>query len=300
MLARIARGLRIAWRLVVATVDAWYTDHASLMAAALAFYSLISIAPLLILVLAAASAIWGPHEVQENVAAGLAVVLGGAAADFLRNLIGRAAREGSAFTATVVGAVVVLYGSTRVFAELQRALRAVWRNPEETPEGFQFLRYLSQHLLSFGLVIGAGILWVMGMVGSTVLTVVDRWLRGAVPTSAGLNLAPLIHLGASVVLLTGAVSLIYRLFSEGRATWRDVWPGSVLTALLLTLGQKLIGAYLGKMMSNSVYGVAGSAIVVVFWFYYSWLIFFLGAEFTKVWATERRVIRERYGSTTSS
>lgn len=292
MVSWITRGLRVGWRLLVATVEAWFVDHASLMAAALSFYSLISIAPLLIIVLYVSSFVLGPQQVQQGVASGVAVLLGDAAAQVLGSLIERAAVQGAGWMATAVGTAIVLYGSMRVFAELQRALRVVWRNPEETPSGFRLLQYLSTHLFSFLLVIGAGLLWLLGIVGSTALSAVARWLREKVPASAGLELATLIHGAASVLLLSAALALIYRLFSEGRATWRDVWPGAVLTAVLLTVGQKLIGYYLANQMARSVYGVAGSAIAVVFWFYYSWLIFFLGAEFTKVWATERQRIRQ--------
>jgi len=282
MLGTSFRVLRRLRELLVETVNAWQRDHASLMAAALSFYTMISLAPMLIIVLSVASLWFGPEEVHARVSRGAAVLLGTQGAALLDSVGDGARLRGGGITATLVSIGIVIYGSTRVFGELQRALAVVWRRPDIPYEGFHPLRWLRVHLVSFLMVIGAGVLWLAGVVSSAVISGLGAWMTDQIALPDGLVLARYVQPIASVLLLTVALAPLFRFFSQGRACWSESWLGAVLTAVMMTAGQKLIGMYLGYRTISSVYGAAGSLIVVVFWLHYSWMMFLLGAELTKV------------------
>ncbi len=289
----LARGVALAWD----------QTHASFMAAALAFYSLISIAPLMILLLFAAGSVFGPEEVQRNVLRGLEPIVGAQGAELLRGLSASAYSQGQRWVASLIGLSVIAYGSARVFLELQRALHVIFHDPQQPRQvwtGPLWLRiaraalfWIRTQLLSFVMVLGVGVLWFVGIVSSTAISAVGAWVGDHVPET--LRFASLIHLVASTVLLTLTVGLVYRYLPLRRPRWHQVWPGALLTAVMLTGGQKVIGTYLGYKTITSVYGAAGSVVLVIFWFYYSWLVFFLGAVFTRVYALRARA-RHKAGS----
>jgi membrane protein len=293
MLEDTVHMLRRFCKLLVETVHAWQRDHASLMAAALSFYTLIALAPLLIIVLSTASLWFGPEEVQEQVLRGAAVLLGARGAELLDSVGEGAHLRGGGLAATLVSLGIVIYGSTRVFGELQRALAVVWRRPDLPDEGFHPLRWLRTHLFSFLMVIGAGLLWLIGVVSATVIAGLGAWMSDRITLPEGLVLARVVQPIASVLLLTLALAPLYRFFSQGRACWSESWLGAMLTAVMMTAGQKLMGMYLGHRTISSVYGAAGSLIVVVLWLYYSWMTFLLGAELTKVATVLRARRRDR-------
>lgn len=286
-----SRGPRAAWRLLRLTIEAFLEDHASLMAAALSFYTLISIAPLMIILLSVAASIYGPEVVQGSASRGMTTILGTDVSDLLEALIDSAALAGTRWAVSLLGLGVVVYGATRVFSELQRALRVIWRDPEKPPPGFHPLLMIKTYLASYLMVIAFGALWFVGIFSATIIAAVETWMTDRLPEE--LRLASITHTVASIALITIAVALVYRFLSGGRAYWTDVWIGAGLTAALITIGQKLIGTYLGFKTISSVYGAAGSLVLVLFWFYYTWWIFFLGAEFTKVYATEFRKRKPR-------
>ncbi len=272
--------LRRFGRLLIDAVRAWRHDHASLMAAALSFYSLVSIAPLLIVLVALAGTIYGPHELAGVVDRGIAPWVGPEATELIGDLVRAAAPLGSRWTATLIGLSIVLYGSMRVFAELQRALTAIWYGPRAAAAPVHSWHAVRKQLFSFAMVIGVGALWLVGVVASTAIAAIDGWLEGRV--SPALESARLTHTGSSMALLTLSLAVVYRVLPRGEARWKAVGVGALVAGLLLTAGGKVIGFYLGITTIRSLYGAAGSLVVIVFWFYYSWLVFFLGAELVKV------------------
>jgi membrane protein len=289
MLERASRGVRRFRKLLVETVHAWQRDHASLMAAALAFYTMVAVVSLLIIALSIASRWYGPDEILRRVEQGGGVLIGPAATEtLLQSPLGSVPESGLA--ATLVSIVIVIYGSTRVFGELHRSLSVIWRRPDLPPEGFHPLRWLRRHLFAFLMVLATGALWLIGIVSSTAITALGAWARDRIDLPRGLGFASIMQPIASVVLLTAALSLLYRFLSQGRACWSESLLGAALTAVLMTAGQKVLALYLRHPALESVYGATGAILVIAFYFYYSWMIFLLGAEMTKV-ATALRARR---------
>jgi membrane protein len=249
------------------------------MAAALTYYTLISVAPLLIILLTLAGFFFGPEQGAGKVASGLAALVGPEGVALLDRWVHRAGGEASRWFATMIGLGIVFYGSTRVFSELRRTLRVIWGFPVRMSKRARLLDILRANLISFLMVVGIGLLVLAGILSSTIISAIGTFLNHRLPEA--LELARLIHSTASVALLGLSLVLVYRFLPGKGVRWRDVWGGALLAAILLTLGQRALGFYLGNTTIRSLYGAAGSVVVTLFWFYYSWMIFFFGAEFTK-------------------
>lgn len=271
--------LRARLNLLREAYRGWRKDHASLMAAALTYYTLISVTPLLIILVTVAGFFFGRDNGEGMVASGLQTLVGPEGVAVLQSLVHRAGGERSRWMATVIGLVIVIYGSTRVFSELRRTLHVIWRIPVRFSKRARALDLLRAHFVSFVMVIGIGILWLAGMLSSTLISAVGTFLRENLPENLGL--ARLIHSITSVILLGISVALIYRFIPGKGVRFREVWSGALLTAVLLTFGQRVLGFYLGSATIRSIYGAAGSLIATLFWFYYSWSVFFYGAEYTR-------------------
>jgi membrane protein len=267
--------------LIKESVSAWVDDYAPSMGAALAYYTMFSIAPLLIIVIAVAGFAFGREAVQGELASQLSEVLGPDGAQAVQGLIASASEPKKGLIATVVGAVVLLLGATTVFGELQSSLDRIWRVPA-APKANGLWKLLRTRLLSFGLVLGLGFLLLVSLVISAALAALgSRWgsaIEGWETTLQLLNLA------VSFALEMGLFAMIYKLMPRARIAWRDVWIGAGVTALLFEVGKLLIGLYLGKSSVASGFGAAGSVVVLLLWVYYSAQIFLLGAEFTWVYA----------------
>ena len=273
--------LKSGWQLVHKSVSAWVDDYAPSMGAALAYYTIFSIAPLLIIVIAVAGFAFGREAVQGQLAAQLSGLVGPDGARAIQGLIASASEPKQGVVASLIGGVVLLVGATTVFGELQSALDRIWRCPAP-PNASGIWELLRTRLLSFGLVLGLGFLLLVSLVISAALAALgSRW------GSAVNDWEPLLqftNLAVSFVLETGLFAMIYKLMPRARIAWRDVWIGAGVTALLFEVGKLLIGLYLGKSSVASGFGAAGSIVVLLVWVYYSAQIFLLGAEFTWVYA----------------
>ena len=265
------------------TVSAWSDDYAPSMGAALAYYTLFSIAPLLLIVMSVAGMVFGADAAQGRLYGQLRDVMGDPAAAAVQALMQNVNRPAQGLLASMIGAVVLLIGAMSVFGELQDALDRIWRAPLR-PGGSSVVALLRARLLSFLMIVGVGVLLLAAIVMGALLAAVDaRWSRVLAGTAGllqGLDVA------VSFVFTTVGFALIYKVVPRVRIQWRDVWIGAAVTALLFTLGKFAIGLYIGRASFASGYGAAASLVVVLVWMYYSAQIFLLGAEFTWVYAHE--------------
>lgn len=270
-------------RIVGKSVLAWFDHNASSLGAALAFYTIFSVAPILIIAVAIAGYVFGADAAQTEVLAQLRALTGDAGATAIRELLTSAHYSDKKGMAAAIGIVTLVVGATSVFGELQNALERIWETPPPA-KSVGWWRFARGRVLSVGMVLGVGFLLLVSLVGSAALAAFGGWLGAFLPQlKIVLSLLDLVVSFGMTVLL---FALIYRYVPREAIPWGDVWIGAAVTALLFTIGKSLIGVYLGKSSFNSAYGAAGSLIVLLLWIYYSAQIFLFGAEFTRVFAYE--------------
>ncbi len=272
-----------AFVLIRKTVQAWLDDRAPSMGAAISYYTVFSIAPLLLIVMAVAGLIWGHEAIEGEVARQLTGLLGAEAARGVQALVRSAdhPREGALASGLSLGALLV--GATTMFAELQSALDRIWQVPgRATASGWWAL--LRSRLLSLGFILGLGFLLAVSLVLSAAISAFGQWAQGRLPAyETVLHLA---NTAVSLAVGTLLFALLFKLLPQARIAWRDVWVGAFVTAVLFEAGKLLIGLYIGKSSLSSSFAAAGSLVVLLVWVYYSAQIFLLGAEFTWVYAHE--------------
>lgn len=262
---------------------AWQEDYAPSMGAALSYYTMFSIAPLLLIVIAVAGLLFGEEAARGALVAQLQGLMGDEGARAIETLVKSVNKPTQGIVATVVGVGTLLLGATTVFGELQSDLDRIWRAPaREKSSGLWSL--LRTRLLSFGMILGIAFLLMVSLVVSAAVSALgELWAPffGAWEAVAhALNIA--VGFGVTTVLF----AMIYKFMPRADVGWHDVWVGSAVTAALFTIGRFLIGLYLGKSGVTSGFGAAGSLVLVMLWVYYSAQIFLLGAEFTWVYAHE--------------
>jgi membrane protein len=274
---------REAWGLLREAVEAWSDDHAPSMGAALAYYTVFSVAPMLVIAIAVAGLVFGAEAARGEIVEQLSGLMGEQGARAVEALVQSAAKPHEGLIATGVALGVLLVGATSVFVELQSALDRIWHAPEKTREGlFSMLR---SRLLSFGMILGLGFLLTVSLVLSAVVSALGK-LWGPY-LGAWLMLAEALNVLFGLGLVTVMFAMIYKLMPNVPVRWRDVWTGAVVTALMFTVGKVAIGLYIGRSGVTSSFGAAGSLVVLLLWVYYSAQIFLLGAEFTRVYARWR-------------
>ena len=275
------KKLEAAWALLKQVAVSWVDDYVPSMGAALAYYTMFSLAPLLLIVISVAGLVFGEDAARGEIESQLRALMGERGAGAVQALLAstREPLEGTA--ATVLGVLLLLVGATTVFGELQDALDRIWRAPARAGAS-GWLALVRARLLSFGMILAIGFLLIVSLVISAALSSMDR-LWGP---SIGSDIA-----WAAVVNETGAFlfvavmfALIYKLMPRARVEWKDVWIGAGVTALLFTGGKFLIGLYVGRSGVVSGFGAAGSLVVVLLWVYWSAQIFLVGATFTWVYA----------------
>lgn len=276
---------RAALALVKESVSRWVDDRAPSMGAALAFYTLFSLAPLLLIVISVAGLAFGEPAARAAIFAQLSQLVGDSSARAVDAALGELNRPQAGRLGAWVGLVTLLVGATTVFAELQDALDRIWRAPPARGRGLWVL--LRQRLLSLGMVLGIGFLLLVSLLVSAALAVIEHWWSpwfGAwVATARGVSAL------ASFAVTTLLFAMIYKWMPSVRVAWRDVWIGAAITAVLFSVGKFLIGEYIGRSGVASAFGAAASVIALLLWLYYSAQIFLLGAEFTRAYA-------QRHGS----
>lgn len=267
----------------VKAISAWLDHSASSMGAALAFYTMFSVAPILIIALSLAGYFFGPHTAETEVLAQLRDLIGPAGADALRTLLASAQYSNKKGVAAVVGVVTLIVGATSVFGELQHSLDVIWASTKKPKTAWWDL--LRRRLLSFGMVLGVGFLLLVSLIASALLAAFGGWLESRF---SGLQIVlPVLDLVMSFGMAVLLFAMIYKYVPREPIAWRDVWVGAAVTAFLFAVGKSLIGLYLGRSSFSGAYGAAGSLVVLLMWVYYSAQIFLLGAEFTRVFAYSR-------------
>jgi membrane protein len=294
----ILRAARYAGSLLGRTFREWTEDHASQYGAAMAYYTLFSLAPLLILAIALAGAVFGAEAAEGRIVDELQHFVGRDGAEAVQALVRRARGSDAGITVSLAGIGVLLLGAAQVFNSLQTALNAIWGAPDKSMGrrgGFKhdLLGLLRKRALSFSMVLVIGLLLVVSLVASAGLSALATYLSARGRESEQLFLLRVSDVVVSVGSLTCLLAAIYKLLPDARIAWRDVWLGAVITSLFLTIGKVLIGWYLGSSSVGSVYGAAGSLIVILVWVYYSSQILLFGAELTQVYACELGSRRKR-------
>ena len=265
------------------TAVAWVDDHAPSMGAAISYYTVFSIAPLLVIVIAIAGYVFGDEAVRGALQGQISGLVGEEGAIAIQGLIRSAREPAEGLIASGISIVFLVVGATTVFAEIQSALDRIWHVPEKAkPSGLWGL--LRARFLSFGLILALAFLLIASLSLSAGVAAIGTYFSSLMPgwevLLQGLNM------GLSLVVETVLFAMIFKLMPSTRIAWSDVWVGAAVTAALFELGKVLIGLYVGKAGISSTYAAAGSIAIILIWVYYAAQIFLLGAEFTKVYATE--------------
>ena len=274
------RLLKTAVDLAKQTFKEYSADKAPRLGAALSYYTLFSLGPLLLIATAVAGLVFGPEAVQGRLSGELQNLVGRGASEAIEVMVKSANRPKAGLLSTVVGVVTLFLGASGVFTELRSALNQVWDVPPPPSAGL--LSTVKERLASFGMVLAVGFLLLVSLIVTAALSAVDGYLSGLLPA---VRLLQALNVAGSLVVITVAFALLFRFLPDAPVAWRDVWLGAAVTALLFTIGKALIGLYLGHSAVASAYGAAGSLVVVLVWVYYAAQIFFYGAELTQVFAT---------------
>jgi len=275
--------LKQGWKLVQASLNSWVDDYAPSMGAALAYYTMFSIAPLLLIVISVAGFFFGAEAARGEIVGQLRGLLGEDGAHAIQGLLQSVSEPKESAIATLVGIGLLILGATTVFAELQSALDRIWRVPAAKKTGGLW-GFVRARLLSIGLILGIAFLLMVSLVVSAALAALGKWWG---PWFGGwTKLLEIANFAVSFGLTTLIFAMIYKLMPKVKIRWPDVFIGAVVTAALFTIGKFLIGLYIGKSGVASGFGAAASLVVVLVWVYYSAQIFLIGAEFTWVYAHE--------------
>ncbi|MEH2122195.1 YihY/virulence factor BrkB family protein [Nostoc sp.] len=278
-------NLQAIWKLLQETFKEWSEDKASRLAAALAYYTIFSIAPLLIIVIAIAGVVFGEEAARGQIVAQIQGLVGKDGAQFIQTAIQNANKPQTGVIASIISVVVLLVGATGLFTELQDSLNTIWEVKAKPGRGVNNMIRL--RFLSFAMVIGIGFLLLVSLVISTGLAAVVTYFGNILP---GVDfLWRIVNFVLSFSITTALFGLIFKVLPDVKITWNDVFIGSVITSFLFSIGRFLLGQYLGNGSFGSTYGAAGSLVVLLAWVNYAAQILFFGAEFTQVYA-------RRYGS----
>ena len=278
-----------AWSLARETLKSWSDDYASSMGAALAYYTMFSIAPLLLIVISVAGLFFGEQAARGEILDQLEGLMGADGAHAVQSLLTSVNQPKAGILATLFGLGALVVGATTVIGELQNSLDRIWRAPRRE-EHTGIFKWFRTRLVSLGMIMGIGFLLMVSLVASALLATVQRWFGRYVDLGAA---ASLFDFALSFCFITVAFAMIYKLMPRVRVEWRDVGIGSVVTSLLFTVGKMAIGVYIGRSAVASTFGAAASLVAMVVWVYWSAQIFLLGAEFTWVYARRCGSLREQ-------
>ncbi len=263
------------------TASEWMEDDAPSLGAALAYYTVFSLAPLMTIAIAIAGFFFGKEAAQGQVFDELRGLLGQEGGKAVEEMVQSAnAQPTAGIVATVISVVILLFGASGVFGQLQASLNRIWGVKPKPGRGV--LGIIQDRLLSFGFTLVVGFLLLVSLLLTAGIALMADWLGGLMPGSE--TLAQILNIVISLAMITLLFATIFKFLPDAKIAWRDVWIGAFLTALLFTIGKFALGIYLGKSGVASSYGAAGSLIVLLLWVYYSSQILFFGAEFTQVYA----------------
>jgi membrane protein len=273
-------GVKTIWEMIKQSFSEWNDDKCTRLGAALSYYTIFSLAPLLLIVISIAGLFFGQKAAEGAIFVQLTGLVGPDAAKFIQGAVAKANHPGQGIVSLVIGVGVLIVGATGVVIELQDALNTVWKVVPKPNRGvWGFIR---TRLVSIAMILSLGFLLLVSLIFSAALTGLTGFLRSHLGNVAfvGWVIDFVVSLGTISLL----IALIYKILPEARVAWRDVWVGAPITAALFLLGKYLIGLYIGKASVASAFGAAGSLAVLLVWVYYSTQLIFLGAEFTRVYA----------------
>lgn len=272
--------LKLAWTLLRDSVKGWSDDKAPRLGAALSYYTVFSLAPVLLIVISVAGLVLGGDAAQGRLLDQMRGLLGNDAAKLVQEMLASTAKRKSGIIGTVVGVATLIAGATAVMLELEAALDEVWKVERKGGGGIKAAIF--DRILSLGLVLTLGFLLVVSLAASAALAAVgsllDRWFPGAS------IVAPILQNALSIAIIGVFFAVLYKFLPNAKIQWRDVWVGAFATSFLFHVGKIGIGFYLGRASVGSTFGAAGSLAVLLVWVYYTAQILLLGAEFTRVWA----------------
>ncbi len=274
--------LKSLWRVLLNAAKNWSNDSAARLGAALSYYTIFAISPLIIIVIFVASLLFNQSSVQHSLFEQIGGLVGKKGADELQHMLKAAAPHGQGQMATIIAIVTLMLSATGLFLELQNDLNAIFGVKEKSGQGVW--GFIKNRLLSFAMVVGIGFLLLVSLVVSAGLSAISKYLAALVP---GMGVVGhLLNFLVSFGIITVLFSMIFKVLPDVRIRWREVWIGGAVTALLFTAGKFGLGMYLGRNTTVSAYGAAGSLVLILLWVYYSAQILFFGAELTREYANE--------------
>lgn len=282
---KMSQSLGSIFGLLKKVVSEWIDHEVSRMGAALAFYTFFAIAPLFVIVLAVAGFWFGEQAARRELFSQVSGLVGSEGTVAIQALVSAAHKPKTGAWATVIAVVTLFVGATGVFVQLQDALNSVWSVRRVPGRGLR--NFIKDRLLSFALIVGLGFLLLVSLVLSAGLSAMDKFMVMSVPAHE--TIWQWINFVLSFGVIALLFAMIFKVLPDVKIAWRDVWIGAIITALLFNVGKHLFGLYLGRSGVASVFGAAGSLVIVLLWVYYSAQILFFGAKFTQVYSN-------RYGS----
>lgn len=287
-------NIRRLGQLFLQAAKAWSNDYAPSMGAAISYYTVFSLAPLLVIVIAVAGAVFGREAVTGQIVTQMRGLIGEQGATIVQNLVAASSDTHKGLIAGIISAVVLVLGATSVFTELQSSLDRIWHvPPSQKPSGIWSI--LRSRLLSFGVILGLVFLLMVSLVLSAALAAFGAFASDFMPGAQ--LVGQLLNVALSVGVATVLFAFIYKTLPSTPIDWHDVWIGAFATAVLFEIGKFLIGLYLGRSSVSQAFAAAGSLVVLIAWVYYAAQIFLLGAEFTKVYAQQHGSLQNQATAT---
>ncbi|HSU56732.1 MAG TPA: YihY/virulence factor BrkB family protein, partial [Candidatus Dormibacteraeota bacterium] len=284
-------NLKKGWPILKGTFTEFGEDNVLRLSAALAYYAMFSIGPLLAIVVGLAGLAFGHESVRRQIEQQLQSMLGGSSAKMIDSMMS-AQKHGSSLVTTIVGIVALLFGASGVFGQLQDALNTIWE--VKSKPGIGVWGFIRNRFLSFSIVLGVGFLLLVSMALTTFLSAAG----GSIASKLGISeaFAHALNFIVSFAVITVLFAMIFKYLPDVKIPFSKVWVGAIGTALLFTLGKYLLALYLGRESTRSSYGAAGSVIIILMWIYYASVILFFGAEFTQVYAkqTGTKIVPDKY------
>jgi membrane protein len=272
------------WKILVATIMGFINDNGLKLSASLAYYTVFSIAPLLIIVISLAGLFFHNDAAANAIYPHIVHYVGRDAALQIQDILKSRALAGKSSTAVVVGTIVLMLGASSIFIEIQDSLNMIWRVKAKPKKGW--LKLIQNRFLSFSLIIGVGFLLLTSLVINLIITTLGDWLERFMQTFTTLLIKG-INLGITFIIISVLFAIIFKFLPDVKIKWRDVRSGAFFTAIFFMLGQYGINLYIQYMAKSSAYGAAGSILIVLIWIYYTSAILYIGAEFTRVYAEAR-------------
>lgn len=271
---------KVAWSVIKETVTQWSDDEAARQAASLALYTLLSIAPMLVIAIAIAGAVFGEEAARGQISQQVGALVGAEAGNAIQALVANARAPSEGILSTIIGLAVLLVGASGVFGELQTALNHIWEVKPKPGRGIK--GFIRDRFFSFSMVMGVAFLLLVSLVVSAALATLSEQYKNLVPFP---GLLQALNIGVALGVSTVLFGLIFKLVPDAKTAWKDVLIGGFVTALLFSIGKVLLAWYVGRSATTSPFGAAGSLVALVVWVYYSAQILFVGAEFTRVYAS---------------